>query len=342
MTTFLHKLMVDITRKPRQIVTLGVDFEWSPKSWTHNVFRTYELVFGRRKGIKEEMTTVLETDKNGATRFYYICHSFESCVALTEQYVREFLAHFKITPFKIYVPVLQTVGGTPVFSSPYLFAIAFDNAGDSGEKANTTPWSFSFTATGSNLSMVSSFVNWNNSGTVSVSSVTYNSVSFTFGINQTAFTPADYIAQQYYLASPATGANTASVAFTGNSYGRMGMTSFSGTNTASPKDNTAVAHTAGATSLSGSITTNFANSFIVDVIGCDNATLGTLASSQTTEWVTSTTDPRGSSRKATTTAGSYSMAWSWTTSSEAGNAIIAIRELAAAAVNSGFFFAAAN
>jgi len=314
-------------------VRVGVDFEWSNKSFTHNLFRLFEMIFGRKHGIRPEMSAHASIDEKGI-HVTYACHTFEAVCALTEQYIREYIASWKFVPFKVYIPILITPQGIPVFASPYLFAIAWVASGNTGNNEGVTPWSFSFTNTGSNMTDVMSMQYWTNDGAVTRNTPTYNSVNLTLGVSTLCNTTGHYTADVWYQASPTTGANTASVTFNSGSYGEMGMTSFSGTNTASPKDATAFTDKSASagTSISTSITTNFANSYIVDCVGAPVAT--SLTNSQTTEWIDSTR-LSGASRKSTTTAGSYAMAWNWSGTQNSGQSVIAIRELPST-VNSNF------
>ncbi|MDE2020949.1 MAG: hypothetical protein KGJ13_11485, partial [Patescibacteria group bacterium] len=67
-----------ITNHPRELVTP----EWSKKSWTHNVFRAYELIFGRRAGIRAEISSFFHKGT-----FRQVSHTFEGQCALIETWV---------------------------------------------------------------------------------------------------------------------------------------------------------------------------------------------------------------------------------------------------------------
>lgn len=305
----LAKIFVLLTGHDRYFPNI----EWSDESWTHNVFRFYELLFGRRVGIKAEMTTTIEVDKK-YRRITHVCHSWESVFALTEQYVREFLTSLKWQPIRIYIPVLQTPQGNSFFASPYIFAIGYDTSANSGAKSNVTPWSFSHTCTGSNLTITMNLRWWSNSGTQTITAKTYNAVAMTL-INSVGIqSPANYKVDAYYVANPATGAHTSSVTFSAASYGVMGTTSFSGTNTASPLGaSTNQQVFSNYTSLNGSITTTFARSFIIDVFGTSGGSAEPQSNSQSTNYSLGDSPAcSGSSRLATTTAGVYWTAWTWT------------------------------
>lgn len=214
-------LMVVFTRQDRYLP----EIEWSRNSWTHNVFRLYELLFWRKVGVKPEISSYAVVKNGQVVSVSYVVHSFESVFALTEQYIREFLSSFKLKPFRIYIPQLITPSGFPVPTSPYLFAIAFDASA-------SLPWvytgqnpNWSHTCTGSNLVLLGG-------GFVSVgsdvsSSATYNSVAMTkVRYNNGYNNDSCYLI--YHLAGPATGANTLQLNLTASYNGEYVSISFSG------------------------------------------------------------------------------------------------------------------
>lgn len=189
----LAKILAVITRHPRYFP----EIKWSSKSWTHNVFRVYELIFGRRYGIKAEMTSY--ATPTGEVQ--YACHSWESVFALTEQYVRQYLATWKFVPFKIYIPLLQTPQGFPVFASPYIFAIAVDaNTG----AYHLTTVTISHTTTGSDMLMLVG-ANSTNASDPFVS-LDYAGAALT-AVNANANPHTTNWCYHYYKMAPATGAN---------------------------------------------------------------------------------------------------------------------------------------
>lgn len=170
--------------------------QWSTKSWTHNVFRFYELLFGRKVGIRAEMVT---TSHNGVVT--YQARSFEAMCALIETYIRE-LFEFKI-PIKVWIPKLSPPTGLPMPDSPFMFAIAFDAS--ASQRTDGPGNSFAHVCTGSNLILF--FGNSQGNGGDHATSVTYNSVSMT----QDANSPADGTvanAEMWMLVNPSTGSNT--------------------------------------------------------------------------------------------------------------------------------------
>ncbi len=158
---------------PRYKVEEGVDFAWSSKSWTHNAFRLYELVFGRKVGIRAESTTGV--NENGVS--WVIVHSFEAAVAYTETLIRNAFRLPKFKLVKVYIPQLAPAGFGPPSRGPYMFAIAYDTTanGTNGAAASVT---FAHTCTGSNLTLTVHGCQ-NGIPRASASSATYNAVSMT-------------------------------------------------------------------------------------------------------------------------------------------------------------------
>ena len=204
----------------RQRMQAGVDFRWSDRSWTHNIFRLYEVIFGRAYGengtgdtIRAEMSAW--KDKDG--QVYQVAHSFEAGCALAETYIRDYLASWKFVPFKVYVPVLQTPQGFPVFTSPYLFAIAFVTSAGTGN--NNTP--LALTVSGSNT-FLHVFTIGDNTDTLS--GISYNSIAMTF-INKIQ-NNSDRWTYSYGQVAPTTGTNNITVS--GTSFNECGAMQYSG------------------------------------------------------------------------------------------------------------------
>lgn len=294
----IPKIIAVITRHPRQLVTVGIDFQWSDKSWTHNVFRVYELIFGRRYGPRVEMSLEVIDGKP-----VYHAYTWEAACALKETFFRAALK--KLLSVKISVPVLTTPSGVSFFASPYLFAIGFDNASDTTN--SSSPVTQSFTCTGSNLLLCAGGVH--NSG--SPTGVTYASVTMP-QINSTVLVGAGYSLSAWGLAAPATGANNivATLAGTdsyvrGVSYTGVKQTGFpDSNNSGSGTSNTLTASTTviasscwqttwaynqageafvagtGVGAIRGGAATN-------QKFGDSNATVGTGSQSQTMSWTTS-------------------------------------------------------
>ena len=243
--------MVQLTRHPRY----APDIKWSSKSWTHNTFRLYEYIFGRRFGIKAEMSLLVDSDGNG----WYACHSFESVFVLTEQYVREYLSSWKIVPFKVYVPMAQTPSGFPVFASPYIFAIAFDQT--RAAAGGASPVTTSVTTSGSDRLLV---VGESNNITTDNLTATYAGVSVPTQATVTGTIP-NYRHYILALAAPATGANNLVTTSSGGSPSNF-VASYTGVKQTGFLDSSGTNTSASATSFSVSTTVVASNCWTVGLL----------------------------------------------------------------------------
>lgn len=325
----LPAIAVLITGKPRYIPKI----EWSSKSWTHNIFRAYESIFGRRFGIRAEITSYSD-----GVNVIYQAHTFEASCALIEQYIR---SAFKFKIVKVYIPVLALNTGYKMPSKqPYVFAIAFDATAHLEESTSTNPHTFSFTCTGSNRELV---VATAQGGIGIPSSCTYNGTSATA---RTASTNAAGVvfARFFTLVAPSTGSNTVSVNSGGTS-GSLGIgiitSSYTGVDQTTDVGATNTAQVVNPVSIS--ITSTVANSMLVDFIADSvTADTGSAGAGQTINgtWnnvaAASTPFDMGSSRKLTTSVGSYSMSWTGVSVSAADMHVIEILPLASAGANANF------
>lgn len=208
------------------------EIQWSSKSWTHNVFRAWELVFGRKYGIRCEVTA----DSDGNYKFYTV----EARIAHFEGLVRRMLAG--IYPFHTKYPELAWQKG----------AIAFDAVGHQ-TTASASP-SATFTISGSDRILIA--FPYVGPGTPSISSCTWNSVGLTFlqtqtgnGLNQT-FT--------YYQFAPSTGSNSLVANASSGSDARIMGASYTGVNQ-SALDGNGVTNQNNTTSYSPTAFTTTAN-----------------------------------------------------------------------------------
>lgn len=341
MKKILPYILATLTQHDRQLVVPGTDFTWSSNCWTHNVFRVYELVFGRRAGIRWEGTSYLNED--GET--VQISGTVENFFAVFEGAVRAYLKSWSLNWRIVYVPQLA---GIPMgLQSPFMFAIAFDVAAtfDGGGSAAAS-FTYSHTCTGSNLTLVSQGY-FNAAGAPSVTSVTYNSVALTNGQTFAAGNQNTFI---YYLAAPSTGSNSILLTPSKSCLGSFGSTSYTGTSAtpagAGAQNSSPVG---GSTTPNTPITTTAANSWVVDLVELDGTVAAfsatTTGSGQTSRFDSSAFGPTNQSiagsSMTTTSAGSYTPAWSVLLNTDWQTVAFEIKALATA-TNSGFFMAAAR
>lgn len=286
----LPRILVAITGHQRYLPKI----EWSNKLWTHNVFRFYELIFWRRFGIRHEMTTLLE---NG--RITHTCHSLESIFVLSEQYLREFFATLKLKPFKIYIPILQTPQGIPLFASPYLFAIAYDNSID--VSINPASNTVAYTCSGSNRYLM---VGTLKQSSRYFTSVTYSGTGMTEIGTKQFYTAASEYVQTWSLLNPASGSNN--IVGTDTGAGTVGIiaASYTGVDT-SALDTSNIASSATATNITNTMTTTADNCWLVGYFRF----AGTItAGSNTTLRRSASNINMGDTNAAQTPAGSHSIA----------------------------------
>lgn len=278
------QFLSEITQKPRYMP----DIEWARNSWVHNIFRSFEKVFGRRCGIRPEVSI-----SRSENRIVYQFHSLEALFAHIETYIRSY--RFEV-PIRIWIPLLVTSTGLPMPLSPYLFAIAFDATAAATFGASPVTWTH--TITGSNTLL---WVTAVGQSVLPTDPTTYNSVNMTSVGSQTTIDA--YNIRLSYLAAPTTGANT--VSFTLSSGGGNGMsTSYSGcSQTGIPDASTTNTGTA-TTDLTTSVTTVADNSWtIICATGTQVTAVGTGGTSRQTQ----NTNCMGDSNAAITPAGSTSI-----------------------------------
>lgn len=316
---------------PRYAVALGRDFEWSANSWTHNFFRVFEIVFGRKVGIQVEMASV----NDGFSSRQY-AFTVEAQFALFETFLREIpkrLPRLEIVPVPgLYAPGF---GSLPSFS-PYCFAIAFDaaSAGDGGTNT-ATPASTSHTCTGSNLALATGIWNQATSGSRQTpNSITYAGV--TLGANKVAQDNSATVLYTVFLygqASPTTGTNNLTWTYASSAV-RNGNCNVSMTGcAASPFGATGNATVASSSSISASTTTTAANSWVVSFMNQD-ATAGQSTPTGTNQTERTFVATAGGymidmSTQTTTTAGSYTAGWSMTNPGTMDMVSLEVKELAA-------------
>lgn len=204
---------------PRTKVVPGVDFEWSGASLTHNVFRVFELIFGRKDGIRCESS--FEFDENGKGVIYV--YTFEAAVAHTESFIRSLLRVPEMPRIRIYIPLMAMPGGFPMPLSPFLFAIAIGGVA-SGNLSTTTPLVLSLTTSGSNRFLaVAAYIQ---STTKTITGITYNAVALTKLFDGQS---TNIYGSLSYLVNPATGANNISATMSaGGSNGAICGASYTG------------------------------------------------------------------------------------------------------------------
>lgn len=277
----LPNLFALITRKDRY----RVDIEWSNKSWVHNIFRVYELIFWRRFGIRAESASYVTAYQGGSQEKLYELYTFEATCAHIETLIREF---FKIHWLDIRVTHLQFAFpvNTPELRIPWIsFAIALD-ATSTGTSTSTSPVTISHTITGSNTILITSGESFS-LGSTTISTPTYNSVSENL-LDTTKTVGTNGLVGLWYLLNPTTGANTVSMAFGGSTpFGCIGSVSWSGVSQTGQPDAVQGA-TGTSNNPSTTITTVADNSWVAGVLGYFSVSTATAGLTSRSAYVTRT------------------------------------------------------
>lgn len=309
----------------RQKIRKGINFEWASSNWTHNIFRFYEVIFGRAYGkngvgdtIRAEMTSWV--GKDGIS--HHAAHTFEAACALIETYIRDYLKSWRFAPFKLYIPVLQTPSGFPIMS-PYLFAIAIDATTQNYTGTASATLTVTHTATGSNRFAAFGILIQMNSGTnPGFSACTYDSVAMTVTSNSPTSNAAATVGETalylFLQASPTTTAS-ANVVFTANltmdgDYGAV--VSYSGAQSTSVADSVSKTVNAGAANNVLTTTTVADNCWTVAFWRCEIG--GAVAGTGTTMRYNNGDGGIGDSNAALTPAGSKSMTYTFASAPSSG------------------------
>lgn len=258
MFKLLPYLLILLTGKSRY----KPEIKWSDNSWTHNIFRLYELIFWRKEGIKIESSAARYTNKAGERVTEYKIYTFEAACAFAETWLREL---FRFNPIRI--TVLQLSVPNQELRIPFIsFAIAYDTAANGGSNTSASD-SWSHTCTGTDLVIVGMMGVRDTAGDDRVVlSYTYNSVALT-EIRTDDDDSIDIATAIWSLANPSTGANTAAITWDASILtASAGITiSLTGVDQSSPNDaNNGASGSSGNSSVS--VVTVADNAWIVDVM----------------------------------------------------------------------------
>lgn len=270
---------------------------WSDKLWTHNIFRFYELLFGRKYGVRVENTVRVTCDKNGVLTYYYQFFTFEASIAHLEALIRGLIPELKFV--RVHVPILALPGAIIQgvdLQLPYLFAVTYDTAGSTLSGAGTSG-SVNLTIAGSDRMLIGGTAT---RGTTST--FTYNAVAMT------ARSTASNVdtAKLFSMAGPPTGTNSLAGTFSAANWS-MGAINVTGADTTLGTDVTA---TGSSSSVSLSITAP-TNGMAIDImVHGQGGSPPTADGANTSRWAqgTATVDSGGQST-APGTGSAMTMSW---------------------------------
>lgn len=282
------------------------DFEWSTTSLVYNLFRAYELLFGRQYGIRAEASA--RVDGSIVIRQY---RSVEAALTFFEEYLRGLIPK----PIKVWVPVFTTPNGLPMPASPYLFAIAFDT---SDNPAGGTTGSPSYTVTGSDP-LIMATISGDATVTFTDPTCSYNNVSLTRLIGQDTGSVLNYGQTIHGLAGPATGSNTFSFASNDTDEIRVLIASYSGVSQTGLPDATNQAIPASpSTGATASITTVASDCWILYGVYTNGGNIAVTAGATLREQPPSRTDSWMGDTNGAVSAGSNSATFTWNSSTNEG------------------------
>jgi hypothetical protein len=276
---FLPILLATLTQHPRE----KANIKWSNKSWTHNLFRLYELLFWRSAGIRKEWALSVQKDKHGKPILVYSFYTLESILSHGESWIRGLIP--RRFPIRLVIPMLQTPMGMGIsVPSGFLFSIAVDATTDGGEFILQNSVSYNVVCSGSNLILLGQAM-LNDQG-VSTVTGTYNSVPTTE--LATGFHAAnDGTTHFHYLVGPTTGTNSMawSIVNTPFATGFLNV-SYSGVKQVNPLSGVVNQVTGTASTETSTVTTTEDNSWILGIFS-ENGNSIVTAGANTTLRVTS-------------------------------------------------------
>ena len=324
----LPNIVATLTRHRRYEVKAGINFQWSNKSWIHNFFRCWELIAGRRYGVRFEASSSVMKVGN-KTIVVYSFGTWESlfahCEGLVRLWFKQKLPRIRLVKVPLLIPVYA--GGFVGVDQrgAYVFAIAFDVA--SGAKAGVAASSltFSHTITGSNPFLMGTAGSNCTSG-VTVTGVTWNTVGMTEvdERQQTAANTNKQTLASYVYNAPGTGTANVVVTYSGNPTGgaeqiNAVFQSYSGcAQSGQPDSNGFVAALASSTDPILISTTVVASDCWLagGIQGNQGELINGSGSAPTVQRGVDQFNQVGMDSNGTVSTGSQSLAWDWTPGSE--------------------------
>lgn len=256
------------------------EIEWSSNSWTHNIFRAYEMVFGRRCGIRCEASTSAYK-VHGKLVIVKAFYTWEASIAHVETMVRGLLRKparfFEFVPNRVFTSRLAMTNGMKI-PTGYMFAIAFDATVGKREASGATPNTVSHTCTGSDRHL------WVNTSTFTndVLTCAYNSVAVgaVSGAQIDGVDASHNGPQLRVLIAPTTGANNLVTTDNGSGSLAVAIASYSGCNQTTATDGTPGTTGGSGTTLTVTMTVPTASSWVI--AGMNNAIDTLVAGAGTT------------------------------------------------------------
>lgn len=226
MRWLLHKIAALITQHPREYVELS--YKGNCVAFAFDLF---QYVFGRREGIRFEVSFLDMVDLEGNHTVEYRFGTLNSFLQFWEFQFRDWLKKPKFNLGFHFVPIRQLA--TPnglILPNIFAFAIAYDSntsgviSGSTGDTTMSASYTMPVLSQGVMLAHVLPYTG------VSANSCTYNSVAMTApAADAGAGSGTGYHSRGFYKLAPSTGSNTIEATLSGsNSGGGFGIMAYSG------------------------------------------------------------------------------------------------------------------
>ena len=215
----LPVLMVLLTGKGRYSPTL--DFNWK-HNVTHSLLMCYYWLFGRRWGIRPGGLTYYQDSKG--KRKVWVTTWFGALQFLEHEIIRPAF-RWKWQPFEIYIPTFNGVNSSLASGSPFLFAIAFEEAEGVNSGTSTSPSLANVEGSGSDRWLAVHL----NFGAASVSAVPAFGGSNTtiINVNQNTSDGTPNLST-YRLIAPSTSSGSITATLSGSVFWLMMATTYTG------------------------------------------------------------------------------------------------------------------
>lgn len=328
----LPTIIAKITGSPRYFP----DMKLVENSYTHNLFRYYEQIFGRTWGVRAEMSTFVSRDDYGVLTIERKFHTFESLAIYTEGVIRSKIKNWKIPniPSEYTFAILDLFGYRRAFiqnggffnNCGYTFALAIGTTTYNPNPSTiNTSITFAHDATGADILIVGGGVR------SAITSATYNGASVTM---LTGATNGSTNAALGSKASPSSGSNNVVINFTSSARNAGFATNFSGS-----------AGTVGTPANATGSTVNITGGAITGAVGTIIISFATHAEGTNTFTVANGATQIFNTANANTDMASYiagsgsSTNMNWTNSGNSNawaSSAVAVNPAGGATVNSGF------
>lgn len=243
------------------------DIEWSGgKLITHDVFRLFERIFGRKFGIRAEASVRAEY-VDGKIIQHQEFYTMEAFLVFCECAVRKYIKNLEFGFEFIELPVFQFAGVLPqqegIRIPIFKFAIANTSTVVNGFTSNGTSCTISLTTSGSDRAAIGCIWTWNAANTYT--STTYAGSTMTELGNRAADGSGSFI-RLTGKHNATTGTNNLISNTSGNMQHISTAASYSGVNSTSAAaafpDTATSGTSSGVTSITASLTTSVSNSWV--------------------------------------------------------------------------------